>query len=48
MHVVDFVNVTGNERVKKQFPQGGGVGGPGFLGEEKEKKTVKKGPGTRE
>jgi hypothetical protein len=36
------------EGSKWGFPQGGGVGVPGFLGEEKEKKTGKKGTGNRE
>jgi hypothetical protein len=33
---------------QEKISTGRGVGVPGFLGEEKEKKTVKKGPGTRE
>jgi hypothetical protein len=40
------VLVTNNGRVKKRFPQGGGGGGQLILGEETEKRDVKKGPGT--
>jgi hypothetical protein len=48
MYVIDYDNVIGNKSVIKRFPQARGVGVPGFLGEEKEKKAGKKGPGTSE
>jgi hypothetical protein len=48
MEAVYFVQVTSRRWVEKRFPQGRGVGVPGFLGEENEKKTGKKGLGNRE
>jgi hypothetical protein len=48
MYVIDYGKVIGNKSVIKRFPQGRGVGVPRFLGEEKEKKYRKKGPGTSE
>ena len=44
MHPIDLLLVTRNKRVKKRFPQVGGVGGRRILGEE----TGKKGLGTEE
>jgi hypothetical protein len=34
MQVIENVQVTRNLRAEKRFPQGGGVGVGGFLGEE--------------
>ena len=47
MQAVYFVQVTRNKMVEKRFPQGRGVGVPGFWGEGKGNKAKKGDCGTR-
>jgi hypothetical protein len=48
LYVIESVIVTCNKRVIKKISTGEGGGVPRFMGEEKEKMTRKKGPGTSE